>query len=114
MFILKFVGAFLFYFIGGYLLYASLFAAIGAAVDNETDSQQFMTSSVYHSGCRPLHRRCCHEKPRITHGILEFSHPFHLSGCHACAYTVWCSCMGNHHFNGFTRRFLPFLHVVIR
>ena len=30
------------YFIGGYLLYTSLFAAIGAAVDNETDSQQFM------------------------------------------------------------------------
>ena len=43
VFILKFLGAFLFYFIGGYLLYASLFAAIGAAVDNETDSQQFMT-----------------------------------------------------------------------
>lgn len=43
MFILKFLGAFLFYFIGGYLLYASLFAAIGAAVDNETDSQQFLT-----------------------------------------------------------------------
>lgn len=42
-FILKFLSAFLFYFIGGYLLYASLFAAIGAAVDNETDSQQFMT-----------------------------------------------------------------------
>ena len=33
---------FLFYFIGGYLLYASLFAAIGSAVDNETDTQQFM------------------------------------------------------------------------
>lgn len=43
VFIIKFMGAFLFYFIGGYLLYASLFAAIGAAVDNETDSQQFMT-----------------------------------------------------------------------
>lgn len=43
MFIMKFLAAFLFYFIGGYLLYASLFAAIGAAVDNETDSQQFMT-----------------------------------------------------------------------
>ena len=42
-FILSFLGAFIFYFIGGYLLYASLFAAIGAAVDNETDSQQFMT-----------------------------------------------------------------------
>jgi len=33
---------FLFYFVGGYLLYGSLFAAIGAAVDNETDTQQFM------------------------------------------------------------------------
>lgn len=33
---------FVFYFLGGYLLYASLFAAIGAAVDSETDSQQFM------------------------------------------------------------------------
>jgi ABC-2 type transport system permease protein len=33
---------FLFYFLGGYLLYASLFAAVGAAVDNETDTQQFM------------------------------------------------------------------------
>ena len=34
--------AFLLYFIGGYLLYASLFAAIGAAVDNQTDAQQFV------------------------------------------------------------------------
>jgi ABC-2 type transport system permease protein len=36
------LGSFLFYFIGGYLLYASLFAAIGAAVDSEADTQQFM------------------------------------------------------------------------
>lgn len=36
------LGMFLFFFLGGYLLYASLFAAIGAAVDNETDTQQFM------------------------------------------------------------------------
>ena len=34
--------SFIFYFIGGYLLYASLFAAIGSAVDNEADTQQFM------------------------------------------------------------------------
>ena len=42
---INFVGvilAFLFYFMGGYLLYASLFAAIGSAVDSETDTQQFM------------------------------------------------------------------------
>lgn len=36
------IGTFIFYFIGGYLLYASLFAAVGAVVDSETDSQQFM------------------------------------------------------------------------
>ena len=36
------IGSFIFYFIGGYLLYGSLFAAIGSAVDNETDTQQFM------------------------------------------------------------------------
>ena len=36
------IGLFIFYFIGGYLLYGSLMAAIGAAVDSETDTQQFM------------------------------------------------------------------------
>jgi ABC-2 type transport system permease protein len=34
--------AFIFYFLGGFLLYGSLFAAIGSAVDSETDTQQFM------------------------------------------------------------------------
>jgi ABC-2 type transport system permease protein len=33
---------FLFYFVGGYLLYGSLFAMIGSAVDSETDTQQLM------------------------------------------------------------------------
>ena len=36
------VGCFMFYFLGGYLLYSALYGAIGAAVDNETDTQQFM------------------------------------------------------------------------
>ncbi len=36
------VLCFFIYFIGGYLLYASIYTAIGAAVDNETDTQQFM------------------------------------------------------------------------
>lgn len=34
--------AFLFYFIGGYLLYGALFAIVGSAVDSEADTQQFM------------------------------------------------------------------------
>ncbi|MBK7214144.1 MAG: ABC transporter permease [Bacteroidales bacterium] len=36
------LSAFIFFFVGGYLLYGALFAAIGSAVDNETDTQQFM------------------------------------------------------------------------
>ncbi|MFZ5552611.1 MAG: ABC transporter permease, partial [Bacteroidota bacterium] len=36
------LGMFLFYFIGGYLMYSALFAAIGAAVDAESDTQQFL------------------------------------------------------------------------
>ena len=40
--LLKMFLLFVFYFLGGYLLYSSLFAAVGAAVDNETDTQQFM------------------------------------------------------------------------
>lgn len=36
------IFSFIFYFLGGYLLYSSLFAAIGGAIDNDTDSQQFM------------------------------------------------------------------------
>ncbi len=36
------LSCFVIYFIGGYFLYSSFYAAIGAAVDNETDSQQFL------------------------------------------------------------------------
>jgi ABC-2 type transport system permease protein len=36
------IPCFIFYFIGGYLLYGALFAAIGGAVDSESDTQQFM------------------------------------------------------------------------
>jgi ABC-2 type transport system permease protein len=42
---IDFVGlvlSFLFYFLGGYLLYGALFAAIGSAVDAPSEAQQFM------------------------------------------------------------------------
>ncbi|MBL6658376.1 MAG: ABC transporter permease [Flavobacteriales bacterium] len=38
----KLLITFIIYFLGGYLLYGSLFAAIGSASDQETDSQQFI------------------------------------------------------------------------
>jgi ABC-2 type transport system permease protein len=34
--------SFVFYFLGGYLLYGALLAAVGSAVDSEADTQQFM------------------------------------------------------------------------
>lgn len=36
------VGSFLIFFIFGYLLYSSMFAAIGSAVENESDTQQLL------------------------------------------------------------------------
>jgi len=36
------LGCFIFYFVTGYLLYSALFAAVGSAVDSETETQQFM------------------------------------------------------------------------
>ena len=36
------IAVFMFYFLGGYLLYSALMAAVGSAVDNDTDTQQFI------------------------------------------------------------------------
>ncbi len=36
------LSAFFFFFIGGYILYSSLFAAVGGMVDSEQDTQQFI------------------------------------------------------------------------
>jgi ABC-2 type transport system permease protein len=35
------IGCFIFFFIGGYLLYSSMFAAVGSAIDSQEDAQQF-------------------------------------------------------------------------
>ena len=40
--ITQIVLLFVFYFVGGYLLYGALFAAVGSAVDTPADAQQFM------------------------------------------------------------------------
>ncbi len=36
------IGSFIFFFLAGYMLYASMFAAIGAAIDHQTDTHQFV------------------------------------------------------------------------
>jgi ABC-2 type transport system permease protein len=40
------LGCYVLYFIGGFYLYSSFYAAIGAAVDSETDTQQFLMPIV--------------------------------------------------------------------
>jgi ABC-2 type transport system permease protein len=35
------IGSFIFYFLAAYMFYGSLFAAMGSAVDNDSDAQQF-------------------------------------------------------------------------
>jgi ABC-2 type transport system permease protein len=40
------IGAFILYFVGGYLLYGAFFTAIGAAVDTPEDAQPFMTPMI--------------------------------------------------------------------
>lgn len=40
--IAQIIITFLLFFLGGYLLYSSMFAAIGAAINQDTDAQQFM------------------------------------------------------------------------
>lgn len=42
----KMLGIFFIYFVGGYMLYASLFAAFGASVDQASDASQFSTPIV--------------------------------------------------------------------
>ncbi|HRG11572.1 MAG TPA: ABC transporter permease, partial [Cyclobacteriaceae bacterium] len=37
----KIAFVFVFYFLGGYLLYGALFAAVGSAVDSQQEAQQF-------------------------------------------------------------------------
>ena len=89
------IGAFLFYFLGGYLLYGSLFAAIGAAADNETDTQQFMLP-IYHTAD---HRTVCDDQfiPQSVRkaGGLVFPYSAYFTHCDDGTHTFWCACCTN-------------------
>ena len=40
------IGVFVFFFLFGYIFYSSMYAAIGSAVDNETETQQFTMFAI--------------------------------------------------------------------
>jgi len=45
----KLIITFLFYFLGGYLIYASLFSAVGSAVEDENEAQQLVFPVMMHN-----------------------------------------------------------------
>ena len=88
------VIAFILFFIGGYLLFSSLYAAIGAAVDNETDTQQFMLPCDFTVNLSDLCRNVYGDRRPARHHLYRiFIYSIYVSRSDADANSVWCSCM---------------------
>ena len=67
---LQLLGIFIVYFIGGYLLYASLFAAFGSAVDQQSDANQFMTPLMMVIVFSLIIGQTCIQNPDGTLGVV--------------------------------------------
>lgn len=73
---LKLITVFIFYFIGGYLLYAALFAAFGSAVDQQSDASQFMTPIMLIIIFSFMVSQTCIENPDTTLAVVCSYIPF--------------------------------------
>ncbi len=73
---LQLLGIFIVYFIGGYLLYASLFAAFGSAVDQQSDANQFMTPLMMVIVFSLIIGQTCIQNPDGTLGVVCSIIPF--------------------------------------
>lgn len=72
----KILVIFVLYFIGGYLLYASLFAGFGSAVDQQSDANQFMTPIMMIIILALLIGEGCMQDPDGTLGVICSFIPF--------------------------------------
>lgn len=72
----KILGVFVLYFIGGYVLYASLFAAFGSAVDQQSDANQFMTPIMMIVILALIIGISCMENPDSTLAVVSSYIPF--------------------------------------
>lgn len=72
----KLLFIFVLYFIGGYLLYASLFAGFGSAVDQQSDANQFMTPVMMIVILALLIGEGCMQDPDGTLGVVCSFIPF--------------------------------------
>ncbi len=72
----RLLGIFVLYFIGGYLLYAALFAAFGSAVDQQSDANQFTMPIMMIIIIALLIGQACMENPDGTLGVVCSLIPF--------------------------------------
>lgn len=72
----RLLGIFVLYFIGGYLLYASLFAAFGSTVDQQSDANQFTMPVMMIIIIALLIGQACMENPDGTLGVICSLIPF--------------------------------------
>jgi ABC-2 type transport system permease protein len=90
---------FLFYFLGGYLLYGALFAAVGSAVDSPAEAQQFMfpitiPMLIAYLGLFMFILDDPHGPISVWLSIIPFTSPIAMMGRFECL-------IGNWHFHGF-------------
>ena len=72
----RMLGIFVLYFIGGYLLYASLFAGFGSAVDQQSDANQFTMPIMMIIILALVIGQSCMENPDGTLGVIASLIPF--------------------------------------
>ena len=92
---------FLFYFLGGYLLYGALFAAVGSAVDSPAEAQQFMfpitiPMLIAYFGLFTF----ILEDPHGSDKRLAFDHSLYLPDCHDGQDRIWRTDMATYFING--------------
>ena len=72
----RLIGIFVLYFIGGYLLYASLFAAFGSAVDQQSDANQYTMPVMMIIIIAMVVGQSCMENPDGQLGVVCSLIPF--------------------------------------
>lgn len=85
---------FLFYFLGGYLLYGALFAAVGSAVDSPAEAQQFMfpitlPMLISYMGLFMFILNDPHGPISVWLSIIPFTSPIAMIGRVAFGVPVW-------------------------
>ena len=86
------IFCFLFYFLGGYLFYASLFAAIGSVINEDPQEAQALMLADHHA-----HHLCLHhtykqpEQSQQSYGRLGKYHTVHFANRYDGTYSLWRS-----------------------